>query len=88
MWSYRSAHFLELYKMQHYNDWAGLVEWGPGCVAAVIVVAAAAVGYYDQPPEPKLCCLGHKMSGQLHDAYAAVKSMEAAEPHYLKLAQS
>jgi len=72
MRSYRSAHFLEQHKMQHYSDWAGLFEdRGPGCVPAATVVAAA--GYYDQPLEAKLCCLGHKMNGRLHDASAAAK---------------
>ena len=72
MRSYRSAHFLEQHKMQHYSECCVLVaDRGPGCVPAATVVAAA--GYYDQPLEAKLCCLGHKMNGRLHDASAAAK---------------
>ena len=72
MRSYRSAHFLEQHKMQHYNDWGVLVaDRGPGCVPAATVAAAA--GYYDQPLEAKSCFLDHKMNGRLHDASAAVK---------------
>ena len=72
MRSYRSAHFLEQHKMQHYSEWGVLVaDRGPGCVPAA--TAAAAAGYYDQPLEAKSCFLGHKTNGRLHDASAAAK---------------
>jgi len=72
MRSYRSAHFLEQHKMQHYSDWGVLVaDGGPGCLPAATVAAAA--GYYDQPLEAKSCFLDHKTNGRLHDASATVK---------------
>ena len=72
MRSYRSAHFLEQHKMQHYNDWGVLVaDRGPACVPAATVAAAA--GYYDQTLEAKSCFLDHKTNGRLHDASATVK---------------
>lgn len=84
MWSCRSGHFLEQHRMQHCSDWACLVEVdrGPGCVAALIVVADAE--HYDLLREAILYCLGHKMNGQLHAAAAAaMKSMESAQPYFL-----
>ena len=72
MRSYRSAHFLEQHKMQHYSDWGVLVaDRGPGYVPAATVAAAA--GYYDQPLVAKSCFLDHKTNGRLHDASATVK---------------
>ena len=71
MRSYRSAHFLEQDKMQHYSEWGVLVaDRGPGCVPAATVAAA---GYYDQPLETKSCFLDHKTNERLHDASAAAK---------------
>jgi hypothetical protein len=65
-------------KMQHCSDWVCCVEVDrdSGCVAAVTVAVVA--GYYDLPLGTKLCWLGRKMNGQLHDASAEVKSMKDA----------
>ena len=44
MQSYRSAHFLEQHKMQHYSEWGVLVaDRGPGCVPAATVATAAGI---------------------------------------------